>query len=253
MTKKSSLVLPILFTVFILILWQNLIFFFKIPSYLLPSPREIILSLIKYRWDFLNASFVTFSITLIALFISAVLGTLISILMFFNKSIEKAISPYLILLQITPIIAIIPLLIIWFKSNTLVTLIICASVCSIFPIISSMSAGFAQTDKSLEMIFTVYKASQWKKLFKLYLPSALPFFLNGLQISSALALIGCVSAEFIAGTGGRNSGIAYQLLMAGYKLQTDKLFAALFAITLLGLILHFLFKYISHITLKKYR
>ena len=102
------------------------------------------------------------------------------------------------------------------------------------------------------MIFNIYKASKRQKLFKLYIPSAFPFFLNGLQISSALALIGCVSAEFIAGTGGRNSGIAYQLLMAGYNLQTDKLFAALFVITLLGILIHFIFTLIKKVGLKNY-
>jgi NitT/TauT family transport system permease protein len=108
-----------------------------------------------------------------------------------------------------------------------------------------MNTGLKQTDKSLAMIFQLYGASRWKKLLKLDLPSALPYFLNGLQISSALALIGFISADFIAGSGGRNSGIAYELLMAGYNLQTDILFAALFVITGLGLILHFLFGWVQ--------
>ena len=252
MSKSSSFLFPILFIIFITILWELLVLFLKIPTYLLPRPSEIFFALIQYKYDFFRAALVTFSITLSAIFISAFLGSVISFIIFFNKIIEKSISPFLIILQITPIISIIPLLIIWFKSNTVITLIFCSCICSIFPIISSMTAGLKNTDKSLNMIFNIYKASKRQKLFKLYLPSALPFFLNGLQISSALALIGCVSSEFIAGTGGRNSGIAYQLLMAGYNLQTDKLFAALLVITLLGIFIHLIFMLIKKVGLKNY-
>lgn len=252
MSHYKTAALPILFSLLVLVSWQILVVFFKIPTYLLPKPTEIILSLYQYKYDFLRGALLTFSITLVAIVISAITGCFISILIYFSKTIDKAISPFLIILQVMPIIAIIPLLIIWFKSNTTITLVICAWICSIFPIISSMTAGLNQTDKSLLMIFDIYQTSKIQKIFKLYFPSALPFFLNGLQISSALALIGSVSAEFIAGTGGRNSGVAYLLLMAGYNLQTAKLFAALFVITFLGIFIHFLFKFLKVILLKNY-
>ncbi|MES2616022.1 MAG: ABC transporter permease subunit [Bdellovibrionota bacterium] len=248
----TKFIYPILFAIVVLFLWQFFCIAFNIPAYLLPKPTEIILSLFKYKIEFLRASMVTFSVTLVAIMISVIAGSCISILIFFNKFLEKAISPYLIIIQIMPIISIIPLLIIWFKSNIFVTLIICASICSVFPIISAMSTGFKNTDKSLLMIFDIHQASKMQKLFRLYLPSSLPFFLNGLQISSALALIGSVSAEFIAGTGGRNSGVAYLLLMAGYNLQTDKLFASLFVITILGLVIHFIFRFIKRWALRNY-
>jgi NitT/TauT family transport system permease protein len=247
MNKIKSYILPIIFLFLILIIWKLIIIIFNIPNYLLPTPIEIFTALIKNKNEFLRAALVTFQITLISTIISSILGSIIAVTLFFNKFIEKLVSPYLIILQIIPIISVIPLLIIWFKSNTLLTLIICSVICSIFPIISSMNSGLAQTEKSLIMIFQIYKATIFQKIFKLYLPSAMPFFLNGLHITSALALIGCISAEFIAGTGGRSSGIAYQLLMAGYNLQTDKLFAALFVITLLGLLIHFIFKLIKNL------
>lgn len=205
-----------------------------------------------HRQEFFRASLVTFSVTIMAILISAVTGACISIFIFFNRFVDRAVSPFLIVFQVMPIISIIPLLIIWFKSSTAVTLVVCAWICSVFPVISSMTTGLNNTPKSLLMIFDIYNASKMQKLFKLYLPSSLPFFLNGLQISSALALIGSVSAEFIMGTGGRNSGVAYLLLMAGYNLQTDKLFAALFVITFLGILIHYIFKSIKRILLKNY-
>jgi NitT/TauT family transport system permease protein len=252
MTNYKNALYPTLFAFFVFLTWEYIAILLNIPTYLLPKPTEIFSALLEYREEFIRASLTTFSVTLIAIFISALTGTLFSILIFFNRFLEKAIAPYLIIFQIVPIVSIIPLLIIWFKSSTIMTLVVCSWICSIFPIISSMNTGLHNADKSLLMIFDIFQASRIQKLFKLYLPSSLPFFLNGLQISSALALIGSVSAEFIAGTGGRNSGIAYLLLMAGYNLQTDKLFAALFVITFLGLIIHFLFKYLKVFLLKNY-
>ncbi|WP_161597600.1 ABC transporter permease [Fluviispira multicolorata] len=248
----TSFLYPLLFLIFILLFWEFLIIYFKIPKYFLPSPSNVLNAFILNIKTFLIATLVTLSITFLAITLSIISGVLIAIGVFQYKILDKTISPYIVILQTTPIVSIIPLLIIWFKSNTFITLVICAWIACIFPIISNTLIGLKSTDKSLIKIFRIYGASQTFMLKKLYIPSALPYFLSGLKISGALALIGGISAEFIAGTGGRASGIAYILLMAGYNLETDKLFAALFIITVLGIFIYSLFNFISYLLLKQW-
>ncbi|WP_186645903.1 ABC transporter permease [Fluviispira vulneris] len=251
-SKISSIIYPFIFLIVIFICWQSIIIIFHIPKYFLPAPLDVFIALIIYLKTFVYATLITLSVTFLAIFLSILSGVFIAISVFQFKSLDKAISPFIVILQTTPIVSIIPLLIIWFKSNTFLTLVICAWIACIFPIISSTLSGLKSTDNSLIKIFKIYGASNTFILKKLFIPSALPSFLNGLKISGALALIGGISAEFIAGTGGKASGIAYILLMAGYNLETDKLFAALFIITALGVVIYSLFHFISYLLLRKW-
>ncbi len=248
----SSIIYPLIFLIIIFTFWQSIIILFHIPKYFLPTPLDVFVALITNLKTFIFATMITLSITFLAIFLSILSGVFIAISVFQYKILDKAISPYIVILQTTPIVSIIPLLIIWFKSNTFLTLVICAWIACIFPIISTTLSGLKSTDKSLIKIFKIYGASNTFILKKLFIPSALPAFLNGLKISGALALIGGISAEFIAGTGGKASGIAYILLMAGYNLETDKLFAALFIITTLGILIYSLFHFISYLLLRNW-
>ncbi|NER08556.1 MAG: ABC transporter permease subunit, partial [Okeania sp. SIO3C4] len=175
---------------------------------------------------------------------------LISMLFAQNKLIERSLFPYAVILQTTPIVAIAPLIIIWLKNNTFAALIFCAWIVAFFPIISNTTLGLNSVDKNLSDMFKLYGASRWQTLIYLRFPSALPYFLGGLKISGGLALIGAVVAEFVAGTGGTRSGIAYQILISSYKLEIPRMFAALFLTTGLGIVIFVLFTVLSDFILK---
>ncbi len=143
---------------------------------------------------------------------------------------------YAILLQVTPVVAIAPLIIIW-CSNATLALVICATLVAIFPVISNTVLGLRSVNPGLLNLFHLNRASRWQTLVRLRIPSALPYFFGGLRIASGLALIGAVVAEFVAGTGGTGAGLAYQILQAGFQLNIPRLFAALVLIALTGVLL----------------
>ena len=135
-----------------------------------------------------------------------------------NRVLERSLFPYVVLLQVTPIVAIAPLIIIWVK-DPLAALVICATIVAIFPVISNTTLGLRSVDPGLADLFRLYGARRWQTLMRLRIPSALPYFFAGLRVSGGLALIGAVVAEFVAGTGGTASGLAYQILQAGSAAQ----------------------------------
>ena len=132
--------------------------------------------------------------------------------------------------------AIAPLIIIWVK-DPVPAMVICATMVALFPIISNTILGLRSVNPGLVNLFKLNHATRWQMLRRLRIPSALPYFFGGLRISSGLALIGAVVAEFVAGTGGTSSGLAYQILQSGFQLNIPRLFAALFLITLTGIVL----------------
>ena len=159
--------------------------------------------------------------------------------------------PYAILLQVTPIVAIAPLIIIWVKSP-LPAMVICATMVAVFPIISNTILGLRSVNPGLVNLFKLNRATRWQTLQRLRVPSALPYFFGGLRISSGLALIGAVVAEFVAGTGGQGAGLAYQILMAGIELNIPRLFAALVVITAAGIVLYTLVGALARVVLKSW-
>ncbi len=236
---------PILVGILVLSAWEIGVEVTNTPVYLLPKPSVIVQALIK-DWPILfPALIITLKITVVAFITAAISGLMIAVLMSQSKWIEKSLYPYAIVLQTTPIVAIAPLIIIWFKDYTFGALVTCAWIVAFFPIISNTTFGLNSLDPNLRDLFILYKASRWQTLWYLRLPSALPYFLSGLRISGGLSLIGAVVAEFVAGSGGTDSGIAYQMLIAGYNLQIPRMFAALFLVTILGILI---FSLLSKIT-----
>lgn len=227
---------PILVGLLVLAAWEACCRIFAIPSYLFPSPGEILRTLVTSAPDLLKSLVVTLRVTLIALALSITIGTAIAFLFVQSPIIERSFFPYAIILQVTPIVAIAPLIIILVK-NTQGALIICATIIAIFPIISNTTIGLRSVDSGHQDLFAINRASRLQNLVYLRIPSALPYFFAGLRISSGLALIGAVVAEFVAGTGGRGAGLAYEILQAGYQLDIPRMFAALFLITLAGIAL----------------
>jgi NitT/TauT family transport system permease protein len=161
-----------------------------------------------------------------------------------SRLVEVAFFPYAVLLQVTPVVAIAPLIIIWVKDPT-ASLVICATLVALFPIIANTTLGLRSVNPGLLSYFKLNRASRLQVLTRLRVPSALPYFFGGLRISSGLALIGAVVAEFVAGTGGTGTGLAYQILQAGYELNIPRMFAALLLITVTGVLLFALMSLLS--------
>ena len=228
--------LPVLVAAVLLGLWQWWVIAFEIPQVLVPSPRVVVQTLVK-DWSLLGgALLVTLKVTFFALICSVLLGVLIAFAFVQSPWIETAFFPYAVLLQVTPIVAIAPLIIIWVQSPT-ASLVICATLVALFPIIANTTLGLRSVNPGLQSLFRMNRATRWQTLVRLRVPSALPYFFGGLRISSGLALIGAVVAEFVAGTGGTGTGLAYQILQSGYQLNIPRMFAALALITLTGVLL----------------
>ena len=204
------------------------------PPYLLPGPGLVVTTLIEEWGDLFPSLLVTIQITVVAFLAAIVSGLVIAILFAQSKWVERSFFPYAVILQTTPIVAIAPLIIIWLQNNTFMALVVCAWIVAFFPIVSNTTLGLNSADHTLQNLFDIYGASRWQTLIHLRLPSALPYFLGGLRISGGLALIGAVVAEFVAGTGGTRSGIAYQILISSFNLQIPRMFAALLMTTVLG-------------------
>ena len=227
---------PVLVAVALLGIWQAWTVMQAVPSYLVPSPWLIAQTLVK-DWALLSSALlVTIKITVLAFVSATVLGTLMAFAFVQSRWIEAAFFPYAVLLQVTPIVAIAPLIIIWVKDPT-ASLVVCATLVALFPIISNTTIGLRSVNPGLLNLFKLNGASRWQTLTRLRIPSALPYFFGGLRISSGLALIGAVVAEFVAGTGGTGAGLAYEILQAGFQINIPRLFAALVLISLTGVIL----------------
>ena len=234
---RWSLVLaPLAVGVVVLLFWQALVTAFDVPSYLVPGPWLVAKTLIA-DWSLLWASLmVTLGIALLALLAAVVLGVATAFVFVQSRAVEVSLLPYAVLLQVTPIVAIAPLIIIWVR-EPLPALVICATIVALFPMIANSTLGLRSVDPGLLDLFRMNRASRWQTLVRLRVPSALPYFFAGLKVSSGLSLIGAVVAEFVAGTGGTASGLAYQILQAGLQLNIPRLFAALALVTATGVAL----------------
>ena len=237
---SPDLLAPVLVGILMLGAWELGVHISGIPPYLLPGPILVWQTLIKDWSELFPSLLITVQITVVAFIAAVVSGLLVAILFVQSKWIERSFFPYAVILQTTPIVAIAPLIIIWVRQavpgegSTFVSLVICAWLVAFFPILSNTILGLNSADHSLLNLFQLYRSSRWQTLIYLRLPSALPYFLGGLRISGGLALIGAVVAEFVAGTGGTQSGIAYQILISSFNLQIPRMFAALLMTTVLG-------------------
>jgi NitT/TauT family transport system permease protein len=235
--KAVETAAPIALGIIVLVVWEFGCRAAHVPSYLFPTPSEIATSLYTQGPSLLLALWVTLVVTIEAFVVSIVVGALIAFLFVQSRVIEVSLFPYAVLAQVTPLVAVAPLIILLVK-NTSLALTICTTVIAIFPIISNTTIGLRSIDPGLLSYFRMNKASRLEILLRLRIPSALPYFLAGLRISSGLALVGAVVSEFVAGTGGRSAGIAYQILQAGFQLDIPLMFAALVLIALTGVILY---------------
>jgi NitT/TauT family transport system permease protein len=227
---------PVVLGLLFLLGWQAIVDALKIPSYLLPTPIVILRSLHEHGGHLLLSMLVTLKVTLLAFVAAIIVGVAIAVLFIQSPLVERSVLPYVILIQVTPVVAVAPLIII-LVDNTQWAMVICATVVAFFPIVTNTTIGLRSVDPGLLNFFKLSKATRWETLARLRLPSAMPLFFAGLRISSSLALIGAVVAEFVAGTGGKSAGLAFEILQAGFQLDIPRMFAALFLVTVLGILL----------------
>jgi NitT/TauT family transport system permease protein len=242
---------PLTIAVFALGLWELIVRVNAIPPYILPGPLLVFRSLVE-DWGTLYPSLlVTLEITFMALAVATVGGIGLAVLFTLSKWVELTFFPFAVILQVTPIIAIAPLILIYVDSVH-AALLICAWIVAFFPILSNTTLGLNSADHNLLSLFQLYRASRWQTLRHLKLPAALPYFLGGLKIAGGLSLIGAIVAEFAAGTAGTGSGLAYRILEAGYRLNIPRMFAALILISATGIVIFLVFSLLSHLLLRKW-
>ncbi len=231
--------------------WEFIVWWREIPPFILPGPW-LIAKTLAADWTTLSGSlWVTLRITAAALIAAVSLGVGLAVLFTQSKWLEKSLFPYAVILQVTPVVSIAPLIIIWVGDINL-SLLICAWIVAFFPILSNTILGLNSADHNLRNLFELYGASRWQTLRYLRLPAALPYFLGGLKISGGLALIGAVVAEFVAGSGGSSSGLAYRILEAGYQLKIPRMFAALIMISMSGIAIFLTISWVSHMLLRRW-
>lgn len=235
----------------VVLLWAWYVTAYDVPHYILPSPARVARAMVE-DWHILGpALLVTLKITFTALALALIGGVALAVLLIQSKWIELALYPYAVILQVTPIVAIAPLILIY-APTTQSALLICAWIVAFFPILSNTAQGLKSVDHNLLNLFDLYGASRWQMLCLLRLPAALPYFLTGLRIGGGLALIAAVVAEFAAGSAGAGSGLAFRLLESQFRLNIPRLFAALILLSVTGVLIFFATSLISHLLLHKW-
>ena len=225
---------PAALGVLVLAAWQGLVWAFAVPAYLLPGPAAVVAAFLAAPRLLLGSLLATLAVTCVALLAAAVLGGVMALLMELSRLARAAIQPWAVILQVTPIVAIAPLIIV-LVGNPFAALVVCATIVAFFPVFANTAAGLAAVPAELLDLFRLYGAGRRQTLWLLRLPAALPYFLAGLRISGGLALVGAVVAEFVAGSGGFASGLAYRILEAGYRLEIPRMFAALVLLAFAGI------------------
>lgn len=251
LNKIGTWVMPAIMIALGLFAWDRIVVLNDIPHYILPGPGRVWDTLIADWHILLDALTITMAITAMALLAAIIGGAGLAILFKQSRLMEMSLYPYAVILQVTPIVAIAPLIFIYVEER-LVGLLICAWLVAFFPVLSNTTLGLNSADHNLRDLFKIYGASRWQRLLHLELPSALPYFLGGLRIAGGLALIGAVVAEYVAGTGGIGSGLAFTILEAGYRLNIPRMFAALILIASTGIVIYAILSFISWLLLHKW-
>jgi NitT/TauT family transport system permease protein len=249
--RALRIAVPILMLALLVLAWHLHIVVNQVPRYIMPGPADVAVALWT-DWGTLSSSLlVTLRITFTALAFALIGGVALAILLVQSKWIELALFPFAVILQVTPIVAIAPLLLVYVQ-DTPTALLICSFLVAFFPILSNMVAGFKSVDHNLLNLFELYGASRWQTLAYLKIPAALPYFTAGLRIGGGLSLIAAVVAEFAAGSAGRGSGLAFRLLESGYRLNYPRLFAALILLMATGVAIFALTSFISWLLLHRW-
>ena len=229
-------------------IWEFLVWYHDVPHYLIPAPSLIAATLATDFGSLMASLWLTVQLTLSALAFAIVGGVMIGMGFALSRTVEMSLFPFAVVLQVTPIVAIAPLILIY-VSDTFAALLICAWIVAFFPILSSTVIGLRSADHNLRDLFTLYGASPWQRMRFLLAPSALPYFMAALKISGGLALIGAVVAEFVAGAAGQNTGLASRILESSFRMEIPRMFAALLLVSLLGITIFLITSWLSYAVL----
>jgi NitT/TauT family transport system permease protein len=248
--RWPRILLPVVVFVLGLIAWDLVVRINAIPPYLLPGPLLVLTTLIA-DWPVLFDSLCVTLLTALEGFVAAAVGG-IALALLFNRSrwLEYSLLPYAIVLQVTPVIAVAPLMLIYLPQQTAV--VACAWIVAFFPVLANTTLGLNSVDRNLAGLFQLYGASRTQNLLYLKLPAALPFILGGLRIAGGLSLIGAVAAEIAAGAAGAGSGLAYRISESSYRLNIPRMFAALLLLSVAGVVIYMLLALASHLALRRW-
>ena len=248
--RLVRILLPVVVLAIGVAAWEAVVRANEIPPYVLPGPGAVFRTLVN-DWPVLSRSLLTTLQTTLEGFVAASIGGM-ALALLFNQSkwLEYSLFPYAVILQVTPVIAIAPLLLIYLPQQTAV--IVCAWIVGFFPVLSNTTLGLNSVDRNLAGLFQLYGASRLQTLRYLKLPSALPFILGGLRIAGGLSLIGAVVAEIAAGSAGAGSGLAYRIAESGYRLNIPRMFAALLLLSVAGIVIYGLLALTSHLVLRRW-
>jgi len=231
--------------------WEALVRLAHIPHYTLPAPSLVLQTLVANFASLAGSWWFTVKITFGALLLACAGGVLIAAVFALWRPLEEAFFPVAVVLQVTPIVAVAPLILIYVESTT-AALLLCAWIVAFFPILSNTVVGLRAADLNLRELFRLYRATPWQRLRLLLVPSALPYFIAGLKISGGLSLIGAVTAEMVAGAAGRETGLASRILEASFRTETPKMFAALSLLVLTGVLIFAGFNALSRLLLGRW-
>ncbi len=243
-------VLPIALLGFGVLIWDLVVRLKGIPPYVLPGPGLVLTTLVS-DWPILSDSLLVTLVTTFEGFVLAFLGG-VGLALLFNLSrlVEYSLYPYAVILQVTPVVAIAPLLLIYLPQQGAV--LACAWIVAFFPVLANTTLGLNSVDHNLIDLFRLYGASRGQVLWRLKLPAALPYILGGLKIAGGLSLIGAVVAEIAAGAAGAGSGLAYRISESGYRLNIPRMFAALVLLSVAGILIYFALSFLSHLMLRRW-
>jgi NitT/TauT family transport system permease protein len=253
MIRTLETLAPILLVAVLLGLWETACRLTGVPAYFLPAPSAVAAAMAQ-DWALLLASaWKTLSTALLALAFASLTACSLALIISTNRLLEKAVQPLAVALQVTPVVAIAPQVVIWaglaHPDRAIISL---AVIVAFFPIFSGALTGLKSTDPDLERLFDLYGATPWQKLRRLRIPSATPFVLEGHKVAGGLAVIGAVVAEFVAGSGG-SQGLAWRILESSNRLQTAKTFAAVIVLSLMGALLHGVLQASEQAILRRFR
>jgi NitT/TauT family transport system permease protein len=245
-----DVLLPLAIFALALAVWEAVVRYNNIAPYILPAPSLIARTLVEDRALLFSSLMTTLTITIESLALATVCAVVLALAIAHSRWAERAIMPFAVVLQVTPIIAIAPLLLVYLAPSNAV--LVCAFLVAFFPILSNASLGLASVDHALLDLFDLYHASAWKRLVYLRLPAALPQFLTGLRIGGGLALIGAVAAELAAGAAGQGAGLAFRIVEAGFRVNIARMFAVLVLISLTGVAIYGALALLTHFLLRRW-
>ena len=249
--RVLRILIPVLMLAIAVAIWQTYVVVSGTPKYILPSPTDVATALWTDWPTLLPSLWVTLIITSEALILALIGGVGLAIILIQSRWIELALFPFAVILQVTPVVAIAPLLLIY-APNTQTALLIVAFLVAFFPILSNMVQGLKSVDHNLLNLFDLYGAGRWQQLIYLKIPASMPYFMTGLRIGGGLSLIAAVVAEFAAGSAGAGSGLAFRILESGYRLNIPRMFAALIMLTFTGVAIFGVTSFISWLVLHRW-